>query len=168
MDLADLKQKIDIIDDYLNKEIDVLYFTPTLGNTLRQQFTDKKDLLNKYSADVVIKYVAFRADNENNEPLGFKCESWDSDDDIELQIGNHHYSYKNSAICNGLTISWNNINDYYNEGYYHIIVEEVDTISSNEKYEKDFELSRDDIIDLINGKEISKDIGNGYYIILRQ
>jgi hypothetical protein len=158
---------MDTINTYLNREIDILSFTPTLNDTLRQQLNEKEDLLNKYSGGVTIKYVAFKADNENNDPLGFKCGGWNSDDDIELQIGEYHYSYKNGAICNELTIAWSNVYDYYNEGYYEVIAKEVDPID-DDIYNGNFELSRDDIIDLINGKEISKDIGNGYYIILRQ
>ena len=164
-DLKALKQKIDAINDILNQTIDIINYSPTLDNSLKEKYDELKNLYDKYNGSVIVRYIAFKADNEDNEPLGFDCNSIDNHNgNIILSIGTHTYRWDNGSNCSDLTISWN-INDDYNEGDYDITVIEKDTLSANETYTPHITLSKNDIINLINGNQLDKDIGNGYHII---
>ena len=165
-DLNALKQKIDAINNILNQTIEIINYSPTLDNPLQEKFNELKNLYNKYNGDATVRYIAFKADNEENEPLGFKCESLgiNHDNNIILSIGYKTYRWDEGSNCSGLTISWN-VNDYYNEGNYDVTIIEKDTLSKDDVYTSYVTLDRNDIINLINGETIDKSIGNGYHII---
>ncbi len=166
-DLTTLKQKIDAINNILNQEVDIINYYPTLNSSLQEKFNELQNIYDKYNGDATVGYIAFKADNEENEPLGFNCNSIDNHNgNIILSIGYKTYRWDEGSNCSGLTISWN-INDYYNEGNYDVKVIEKDTLSKDDVYTSYVILDRNDIINLINGGEVDKDIGNGYHIIFR-
>jgi hypothetical protein len=158
-----LKQKIDAIEDVLDNKVDKINFTPELNN-LADKYENMKKLYDKYNAPAIITSISFSANVENNEPLGFKCGGINSDDDIIININEYNYNYKNGSECNELTITWNNVRNEYSEGNYEIKVIEKDPVYDDVYGPKYIELTKDDIINLINGNFVDKNIGNGYSI----
>jgi len=111
--------------------------------------------------------IYFTADSEKNEPLGFKCSGGDYNIIIKLkgETKEEIKSYTDDdKFCNNLTIGWKSPIEL-ERGRYEIDITEKDFFTSDDKYYSSFELSSEDIFNLAIGREVEKDLGNGYHII---
>jgi hypothetical protein len=164
-----MKNKLDKIKNLAkNNKIEKIDYFPKLNDDNNKKDQEMYELWKKYSDilenGVKPKTISFKADLEDNEPLGFKC---GDEDEIELSINDDSftYSYEDSSTeCEGLKISWP-ANATFKPGKYNVIVKEKDMIK-DDKYDKgSFRLTKNDIIKIYNHESVSKYIGSGYNII---
>ncbi len=165
-DLNELSNKLaDIAKLENDGRISMVDYIPDMSSDNLSKLQKEKEKRDKYASYTVIpSNIVFKASSETNEPLGFSCVTVDSDDDLSLNISGTRYEDK-FGNCSGLAKSWGN-SSLYRSSSYNVKVTEWDPVS-NDTYGGSLSISKNDIIKLKNGKEVEKDIGNGYSIIFR-
>jgi len=153
-----------------NTQLPKIEYKPKLTNKNKNILANRNKAFSNYKNalknGVKPNRVYFSATKKDNSPLGFDCESLDSDDDIVLTIDSTEYNYEDrDATCIGLTMTWRGKQNF-TKGNYTIKVKEIDPIN-NDEYSKSFKLTKNDIISLYNEKNISKKMDD-YTIILEK
>ena len=153
-----------------NTELLKINYKPKLTNINQNQIKDKSKKLSNYedalNNGVKANSISFSAKSNDNEPLGFDCDSTiDSDDDIVLMIESTTYNYDSSdATCEGVKITWIGKQKFL-DTQYKVTIQEIDSFD-NDEYSNSFSLTKNDIINLYNKEKVTKDIGKGYSITL--
>ena len=109
--------------------------------------------------------VSFGTNVTKNEPLGFNCSS---EYQIEMNLNNYLYSYKNRMNCINMRMIWNPNNTLFKKSFYPVKIAELDIIDNDYYNNGFFILTSNDIIQLYNKKYLKKEIGSGYFIGLRK
>jgi hypothetical protein len=166
--LLNTLKKITLLKD--NSIITKIDYTPSIQERNQKEIDNKNSIKNEYQL-IVEKgisglTVSFLATDENNEPLGFKCQG---EDEIILTIDSKIYHFDDEKVlCEELKISWSNSEQIFKAVSYNINVTEED-IADNDHYDNhSIKLSKDDLIKLYREEEIKKELGSGYFIELKK
>lgn len=165
-----LLEKLNQIKTILeNSVLKKLNYRATLSPTNKNNINQKIKLQAKYNQlltnGIQELIVSFGTDYEENEPLGFNCSS---EYQIEMELNNHVYNYKNRTNCLNSTMEWNPTNTFFRKGLYFIKITEID-LTDNDHYDNgSFSLTNNDLIQIYNQKYLKKDIGSGYFIGLKR
>ena len=139
--------------------------SPTNKNNINQQIKLQAKYNQLLTNGIQELIVSFGTDYEENEPLGFNCSS---EYQIEMELNNHVYNYKNRTNCLNSTMEWNPTNTFFRKGLYFIKITEID-LTDNDHYDNgSFSLTNNDLIQIYNQKYLKKDIGSGYFIGLKR
>jgi hypothetical protein len=161
---------IDTINNLKNNtNIKKISYTTSINHENKNRFIDIERISKKYQrvlhGGVLVKKVSFGTKgNEENEPLGFEC---NSEYQIILKIDTKTYHFNNSASCKDFKISWINPKQIFKKGIYNVNVLEEDLTEDDHYDNHTFNLSRKDLLDLSNGNSIEKNIGRGYFLELQ-
>jgi F0F1-type ATP synthase delta subunit len=146
-----------------NTSIKKVNYTATLNQDNKDGFDEKWREYEKYSNvlnnGIVPKSIAFGAEYEENEPLGFKC---GEEDEIILTIDTKIYHFDNQDSCRKGKISWRDSQKFKSGNYTVKVVEE--DIADDDEYFSSFSVNNNDLIKLLNNEPVKKDIGKEYYI----
>lgn len=155
---------VNTIEDLKNNTIiKKISYKASLNSENENRFSDKLKVYEHYSNilnnGIIPIYVAFGAEKEENEPLGFNCTS---ESQIILKIETKTYNFDNKDDCKDIKISWRNPQQFENARYNVKVLEE--DLLDNDEYITSFILSNNDLIKLENKEIVTKDIGKSYYI----
>lgn len=164
VDKERLRKGIDKIDYYIEQgKLKSPNYEPTVDAETKVLFDQKRDLLKKYSnLSVIPKEIHFIAYSKENS-IGFEC---DEGDEIVLTVGTAEYSYKEKKDCQERTMSWGNSYRFFTRSY-SVVVKELDTLGYDDNYGSSIELSEDDILNLKNHVEVTKNLGHKYSLIFK-
>ena len=128
-------------------------------NRLEEQSREYRKYLYILNNGIIPKYVAFGVKYQENEPLGFEC---NSEYQIILSIDIKTYHFDNSDVCLNGKMSWRNSQNFSARRYTVKAIEE--DLVDNDEYTSSFFINKNDLIKLLNNEIVNKDIGKSYYI----
>jgi len=128
-------------------------------NILKDKWEEYEKYNSAFKDGILSTYISFGAEYEDNEPLGFNCES---EKEIILTIDTTTYHYNDYYSCVKRKMSWICIQIFHDTSYSVNVIEE--DLIENDKYSNSFSLKKNDLIKLVNHETIKKSIGRGYYI----
>lgn len=150
-----------------NNMIKKINYTPTLTADNKMVRDEQVEIKNNYEnmmKEGLKLKVSFGTDNEEeNEPLGFKC---DKEDEIILKINTGVYHFDNNLGCFDSKIRFGVSTQFFKEGRQTIHVIEEDLADNDHYKNRSFDIDKNDLIKLFNGEIMKKDIGSSYFVEL--